>query len=60
MPSIELARAPRTEHLPFLNSGFKRDFSGVPLRAKLTISRPGDAQELEADRLAEQVMRMKT
>src|SRR3954447_10172177 len=58
MPSVQPARAPRAEHSPLLSTSFKHDFSGVPLRAKLTISRPGDAQEREADRLAEKVMRM--
>ena len=31
---------------------------GLPLQAKLTISQPGDQYEQEADRVAEQVMRM--
>lgn len=31
---------------------------GKPLQAKLSISKPGDEYEQEADRIAEQVMRM--
>jgi Domain of unknown function (DUF4157) len=45
---------------------FEHDFSGIPARSpvagviqpKLTVSTPGDAYEQEADRVAEQVMRM--
>jgi len=36
----------------------KKQMNGTPLQAKLTIGQPGDAYELEADRAAEQVMRM--
>ena len=57
--ATHFARPARAEHSPRPALGFKHDFSRVPLRTKLTISRPGDAQEREADRLAEQVMRMR-
>ena len=33
-------------------------FGSLPLQAKLAMSRPGDAFEVEADRTAERVMRM--
>lgn len=36
----------------------KLDVGGKPLQTKLAISEPGDADEQEADRVAEQVMRM--
>ena len=36
----------------------QKQFLGKPLQAKLRINEPGDAYEQEADRLAEQVMRM--
>lgn len=35
-----------------------KKFLGEPLQTKLTVSRPGDEYEQEADRVAEQVMRM--
>jgi hypothetical protein len=36
----------------------KKQVNGKPLQTKLAISEPGDAYEQEADRVAEQVMRM--
>ena len=36
----------------------KKQMNGTPLQTKLTIGQPGDVYELEADRVAEQVMRM--
>jgi Domain of unknown function (DUF4157) len=63
---------PAQETVPSLNSvvdraaGFGRDFSQVPIHSirtsavqtKLDVSRPGDLNETEADRVSEHVMRM--
>ncbi len=43
--------------LPFLGHSFGR-MSVLPIQAKLTIGQPGDKYEQEADRVADQVMRM--
>jgi len=49
-------------HSPILRLGFGFESSGTsvppPLQAKLIISAPGDQYEQEADRVAEQIMRM--
>ncbi|MGH7230238.1 MAG: DUF4157 domain-containing protein [Nitrospiraceae bacterium] len=66
----EVLRAPGQaldpETRTFMESRFGHDFSRVrvhadvpqTIQAKLTIGRPGDPAEQEADRIAEQVMRM--
>ena len=41
-----------------MRSNIRFNFANIPIKPKLKISQPGDAYEQEADRLAEQVMRM--
>lgn len=59
LPSNRGAPA-RTFLRPFAPSTSERasTFVSLPLQPKLNISRPGDYYEQEADRVAEQVMRM--
>jgi hypothetical protein len=55
------AREFRTEsHHSLAESAFGHDFSGIPVQPKLTINPPGDRFEQEAERVANQVMRMPT
>lgn len=71
LPTIhEVLRSPGRPLEPatrsLTESHFSRDFSRVPIRTaapmmiqpKLAIGKPGDKYEREADRIAEQVMRM--
>src|SRR5258708_1706828 len=65
--NLQSARAPlRSENLPTRmysgrgNQGMLSLLSGGILQRKLTINEPGDIYEQEADRVADQVMRMPT
>lgn len=40
------------------NQAMQRQFNTIPLQTKLTVNQPGDIYEQEADRVADQVMRM--
>src|SRR5262245_38287270 len=44
--------------LPFVQHHAVRALLRGPIQAKLTVNRPGDTHEQEADRVADQVMRM--
>jgi Domain of unknown function (DUF4157) len=68
--TVQQTVQPQAEELEVSSIGthmrFGHDFSGIPVRSpvagviqpKLTVNTPGDAYEQEADRVAEQVMRM--
>jgi hypothetical protein len=48
---VSSAAAPST-----VPAGYGHDFTRIPIQAKLTVSAPDDAHELEADRVASQVV----
>jgi hypothetical protein len=60
--SSQSTRSP-VDHISFLqktigNQAVRRFFESAAIQAKLRIGQPGDKYEQEADRVAEQVMRM--
>jgi hypothetical protein len=65
-PNFVVGRPEERSGSEFLPAGFRYAFAGVPvfsqpirgLQSKLMVNTPGDAYELEGDRVSEQVMRM--
>jgi hypothetical protein len=43
-----------------MHSNIRFDFAKIPIQPKLKVSQPGDSFEQEADRVADQVIRMST
>lgn len=58
LPTRKIAHPILQLHKTIGNRAVERLFKSGLLQAKLKISQPGDIYEQEADRLAEQVMRM--
>lgn len=60
-PAIHLQQMSGNQNVPRLtHSSARFDFVKIGIQPKLKVSQPGDVYEQEADRVAEQVMRMPT